>query len=1013
MEDRSSTQSFSNLHHHHRRPSFPLALPSIQSSDVGYLPSQPPQDPLEQFSSRGEEPTTSFLTSNSSSGARRASSGANRVYLNTSMSSLDGDASFGGHLDGDNGLGGHFDDTWYSGIKKEAWDDAESCESTAEDFHGKGDCYGNTNDVFYMTNCASEDGARRRVRANYNSYDHASCEVKSESVYNREANMSHFTKQTTSYSRSGGGSFNDSTVDYCRTDSRVSDNYLGGEEDYGSSCGSGEDQLQPAELEASWLSVSPSTQAENRWRAAADGHSLASGCPPQRALAHINSRTYTQKLDSFSEAFLSQRKRRFPVIPAGDSSGQMWEFGGGRGETPGLIKSRQIYGIDSDSYQPPSSSSSPAHPSHPSFPSPPTSSHLMSSVLSPPPTPLPPPSHSPSKMDSPGAFGSVGHSASQGESLGTLQFFTPRLQSVPPGMIWKFPLLPHCFSQSSGELSSTECNVRSSHGDDYGHIPATRDILQCPESSFLASSSHHTSLHPSRALCPSSGPSLHTSFHLPPHASHLSEQRREVVEKKPPDVVAQKVKNGSASLIQSHLQQQAPPVYTGTPFPSILHTSRGQKRGRYTPRPLLNPVRKGTGLYSSLSSRHHRGEEAACREDEEECGVLPRVNVGADFQADLPPCFGDNKWPSAWSPQEETPREQLLWKPWDKLEENAHLQNQVEKLLSMCSSSCLPGGGSNTELALHCLHSCQGNTMATLEMLLFSQPSPTGDYHYSGCDSWTDTEKSLFSAALGTYGKDFSLIEKTVRTKTVSQCVEFYYLSKKLLDKQKKQKEEEGRDGALEQQKHVTPICQPMGRQFALEEAVPVPPLASFFPCKLCGKMFYKIKSRNAHMKIHRQPQEDWVDRRLQQQLLTQRMALSCPTNLMPTTASNLLPPQAAPALTFSPSGLTGGSSSSSSSHADHNSVTNSNPITPTSASVLDPSTAVTYSNIAPPNSHVITNVDGSDSNQTEPSSVLPFHQSWGSFGHLPDQATFYCNPAVKEEVGSGTVAGKEPIDWQ
>ena len=116
----------------------------------------------------------------------------------------------------------------------------------------------------------------------------------------------------------------------------------------------------------------------------------------------------------------------------------------------------------------------------------------------------------------------------------------------------------------------------------------------------------------------------------------------------------------------------------------------------------------------------------------------------------------------------------------------------------MCSSSCLPGGGSNTELALHCLHACRGNTMvrseifisslchstfhrssmhhdsppsilthplilffpslpvmssapqhassvffpscppslphvqATLEMLLFSQSLPTGDYHYSG-----------------------------------------------------------------------------------------------------------------------------------------------------------------------------------------------------------------------------------------------------------------------------------------
>lgn len=35
----------------------------------------------------------------------------------------------------------------------------------------------------------------------------------------------------------------------------------------------------------------------------------------------------------------------------------------------------------------------------------------------------------------------------------------------------------------------------------------------------------------------------------------------------------------------------------------------------------------------------------------------------------------------------------------------------VEKLLSVCSSSCLPGGGSNTELALHCLHHCRGDTV--------------------------------------------------------------------------------------------------------------------------------------------------------------------------------------------------------------------------------------------------------------------------------------------------------------
>ncbi|XP_071333852.1 transcriptional-regulating factor 1-like isoform X2 [Trachinotus anak] len=1006
MEDRSSTQSFPNLHHHRHRPSFHFTLPSLQSPEAGY---QPVLESLEQYGNRGEESTTSFLTSSASSGGRKGSSGGDRSFQNTN---LDGDTSLGGHLDRDSGLGNYFADNWYVGSKKEdVWEDGESCESIAEDFYSKGDCYSNTNDVFYAMNCGSEEGLRRKLRANYNNHAQVSCEGKNEPAYNREANVSHFTKQTTSHNRSAAGSFSDSSIDYCRTDSRVSDNYLGREEDYGSSCGSGEDQLQPAEVEGPWLSVSPTSQTgEGRWRGAADTLTLASGCLPLRSPVTINSGTYTQKLDSFSEAFLSQRKRRFPTIPSGESSGQMWEFGVGKGESPGLVKSRHSCAFDSDSYLPPSSSSSPAHPSLPSFPSPPTSSHIMSSVLSPPPTPLPPPSHSPSKMDSPGAFVGTGHSASQvGESLGTLQFFTSRLQSLPSvhssGMIWKFPVLSHCFPQSSGDPSSNEGNLRPSHGADYGNVTASHDILQSPEPSFLTSPSHCSSLHPPpRALCPLNAPSVHPSLHLPSPPSQLS------AEKISPYLTTHKAKTGPATLSQSQLQQRASPAYTGTPFPSILHSSRGQKRGHYTPRPLLNPVRKGTGLYSSLSSLHHR-EDKTCGEEEEEGGVLKYVNVGHEFQAELPPCFLDGVGSGVWSPEEDSPREQLLWKPLEELNESANLQNQVETLLSMCSSSCLPGGGSNTELALHCLHYCQGNTMATLEMLLFSQPSSTGDYHYSGSDFWTDTEKSLFGTALETYGKDFALIQRMVSTKTVSQCIEFYYLSKKLLDKQQKQKEEESRDGELERKKSVTPICQPMDKQFGLEEVVPVPSLASFFPCKLCGKMFYKIKSRNAHMKIHRQPQEDWTDRRLQHHLITQRLALSRSTNLMPTSGSNLLQPQA-PALTFPSSGLAG---TPSSSNADSilNSVTNGNAITPSNASVLDPSTAVTYGNVAASNSHVITNISTSDSNQREPTTILPFHQSWGSFGHGPNPAAFYCSTEGKEDIGAGTVGGKEPINWQ
>ncbi|XP_038130695.1 zinc finger protein 541-like isoform X1 [Cyprinodon tularosa] len=972
MEGRSATQSFSNHQHHRHRPSF-LTLSGFQSSDAGFPPSHSIQDSQDHYGGRGEESTPAFLTSNTSTGMRRVNSGSDRVFLTTSGSSLDGDAGLGGHFGGESRLGGHFDDSWYG--KKGMWDDVESGESTADDFHSKEDCYSNTNDVFCTMNCVPEEGDKWTIRSNYNNHGQSE-------VCNREGS---FSKQSASYNRS---------------DSKVSDHYVAGEEDYGSSCGSGEDQLQQAEAEGSWLTVSPTGEAEirgladGRWRGAAGPNVLASGSP-----VGANSRAYPQKLDSFSDAFLPQRRRRYQT-PSDRDSGQIWENGLGRGDNSGSVKMRQSCAFDPDSYLHPSSSSLSS-----SFPSPPTSSHLMSSVLSPPPTPLPPASQSPSKADSPTSQGGTAHVVPQGEeSLGGLQFFPPRVQSS--GMIWKFPLLSHCFPQLSTDPSDLGCSLRSSQGDEGGNVAAACDILQSPEPSSHKSSTHRSSLHTSRPSCASSGSSPNASFSLPFHP--FSGKHHETTEKISLYKATQKVKTEPISLDQQPLQEENTPVYTGKPFPSILHSKRAQNWGRYTPRPLLNPSRRGTGLFSSISSAHHREEETSWAE-EERCG-LPYVNVGPGFQADIPPCVVDVECSSSWISEEDYPPEQLLWKPWDELQESPRLQGQVEKLLSMCSSSCLPGGGSNTDLALHCLHYSQGDTMAALEMLLFSTPSPAGDYHYSGSDFWTDTEKNLFGVALGTYGKDFSLIEKTVRTKTVSQCVEYYYLSKRLVDKQKKQKEEEVREAEEELKKCMTPLSQPMERSFVLEEVVPAPSLASFFPCKLCGKMFYKIKSRNAHMKIHRQPQEDWTDRRLQHQLLTQRLALTRPANLIPSPGSSLLPPQSSSAMVFSPSGLP--SSSSNNPNNVHNSITNSHTITPNQ--LVDPSTGVTFSNINPTNPHLVAmnNIDGCDSNRKDP--IVPFHQPWNSFGHLlPDLSSFYCLPEGKEEMGAGSGEGKEAIGWQ
>ncbi|CAN9509508.1 unnamed protein product [Ophioblennius macclurei] len=904
MEDHSTAPSFSNhLLQHRHRPLAAVSLPVFEGAEAGYSPSLVAPDSLELFGgNRDQQPATLYSPSSSSSGTRRGRSGG-----------VDGDSGLGEHLDRECGPAGYFDDSWYGGGEKDAWDDGDH-------LHGDGNGYGNAN-VFFRTSCAGEDGLRRRsAAADYDGYP--------QMVYNREANRAN--RQTASY---GGGQ------DQCCMNLKVIDRYLGKEEDYASGCVSGDDQVQAAPPEV-----------DGPWQGAG---ALTSACRPQTSHAR---RTYTQKLDSFSDAFFSQRKRRGPFVAGGgggDSSEQMWE----NGETAGSERSKQSCALSSDLYVPPSSSSSSSSPAHlflPSFPSPPPSSHFMPSVLSPPPTPLPPPSHSPCKMDSPQC------GAGQGaESLGALQFFMPSVH--PAGMIWKFPVMSHCYPQSAGD-------GRSSHGggDDGGggSVTAAHDILQ--------------SLHPSRALCSSSAPSLHASLHLPSRSLQLTSQRHHQVA----DYIAsQKEKKSPGSLNQSHMQKPASLAYTGIPFPSILHSGGGHTRSRYTPQPLLDPQRPGTGLYCSLAPLRD-GEE------DEQCRALPHVNVGPDFQADLPPCSEESDWPEVWTPDEDSTCEQLLWKPSDELEDSANLQDQVEKLLSMCSSSCLPGGGSNTELALHCLHYCHGDTMATLNMLLFSQCTPTGDYHYSGCDSWTDTEKSVFSAAMATYGKDFSLIQKTVKTKTVRQCVEFYYLGKKLQDKRKKQEEESSREVELEQQKRATPKCQPVNRQFVPEEVVSMPPLASFFPCKLCGKMFYKIKSRNAHMKIHRQPQEDWSDRRLQHQILAQRFALGHPAGLAPPQNSALV--------------LGDGNGSSDDVHR---SVIGGN--------LASQANAASYNKFTLPNSNVVCGDGSSDSNHRDPMSASPFHQSWGTLGHQTDLAAVYSHPKGKEHAGAGAAGGNESATWQ
>ncbi|XP_077194200.1 transcriptional-regulating factor 1 isoform X2 [Paroedura picta] len=441
----------------------------------------------------------------------------------------------------------------------------------------------------------------------------------------------------------------------------------------------------------------------------------------------------------------------------------------------------------------------------------------------------------------------------------------------------------------------------------------------------------------------------------------------------PPPSFNFSIMHSGATLYQSQLRS-----------PRILgdHLDRTHKLPPYTPPPMLSPIRQGSGLFSSVITSSHGVSHPQlpltpltptprvllCRSNsvdgsnvpvtpgpgEQTIDVEPCINIGSRFQADIP------ELKDITSVGKEDHKATLVWKPWPELENDA-FQQRVNELLNMCCSSVLPGGGTNMEYGLHSLFEAKGDMMVTLEMLLLLKPArakshPLANYHYAGSDKWTPLERKLFNKALSTYSKDFILVQKMIKSKTVAQCVEYYYTWKKIMHLGRKHrtrqveiKEEcltSGEEEDLEDEEQVeedrksikeeetehqnspdpppialgAPINLPSlqsltipvtsftcempdcGAMFSSRQALngharihggtnPVvktrfggsstkqkpnsqheycsvknspahsttsgetdPP--TVFPCKECGKMFFKIKSRNAHMKTHRQQEE-------------------------------------------------------------------------------------------------------------------------------------------------------------
>ncbi|XP_064142197.1 transcriptional-regulating factor 1 isoform X8 [Loxodonta africana] len=370
----------------------------------------------------------------------------------------------------------------------------------------------------------------------------------------------------------------------------------------------------------------------------------------------------------------------------------------------------------------------------------------------------------------------------------------------------------------------------------------------------------------------------------------------------------------------------------------------------YTPPPMLSPVRQGSGLFSNvLISGHGAGAHPQlpltpltptprvllCRSNsidgssvtvtpgpgEQTMDVEPRINIGLRFQAEIP------ELQDASALAQDTHKATLVWKPWPELE-NHDLQQRVENLLNLCCSSALPGGGTNSEFALHSLFEAKGDVMAALEMLLLRKPvrlkyHPLANYHYAGSDKWTSLERKLFNKALATYSKDFIFVQKMVKSKTVAQCVEYYYTWKKIMRLGRKHRtrlteiiedcvvfsSRQALNGHARIHGGTNQVAKargtvPSGKQkpggaqsgYCSVKSSPSHSTTSgetdpttIFPCKECGKVFFKIKSRNAHMKTHRQ-QEEQQRQKAQKAAFAAEMAATIERTTGPAGGPGLLP---------------------------------------------------------------------------------------------------------------------------
>uniref|UniRef100_A0A3Q2LT33 MIER family member 3 n=1 Tax=Equus caballus TaxID=9796 RepID=A0A3Q2LT33_HORSE len=151
------------------------------------------------------------------------------------------------------------------------------------------------------------------------------------------------------------------------------------------------------------------------------------------------------------------------------------------------------------------------------------------------------------------------------------------------------------------------------------------------------------------------------------------------------------------------------------------------------------------------------------------------IMIGLQYQAEIPPYLGEYDGNEKVYENED----QLLWRPGVVLESKVKeylvetsLRTGNEKIMDRISA------GTHTrdnEQALYELLKCNHNIKEAIERYCCN-----GKASQEGMTAWTEEECRNFEHALMLFGKDFHLIQKNkVRSRTVAECVAFYYMWKK------------------------------------------------------------------------------------------------------------------------------------------------------------------------------------------------------------------------------------------